>query len=514
MKNLKCSLLAAASLCLAGVVFGKDRPNILIIPVDDMGFSDIGCYGGEVQTPNLDSLAANGMKFSQMYNTAKCYPTRACLQTGIYFQRTDRDFSNTATLGEVLRPAGYRTLWSGKHHATFSPTTRGYDRHFGMLGGASNHWNPGNSAVPGQSAPAYKGTSPWDLDGNIVKDFIPDDPEFYSTDATTDYAIKWLDEYEKESKPYLMYVAYTAPHWPLHAWPDDIAKYEGVYDAGYDAIREQRYARQVAMGLFDPGVAPMSEPDKPYSWDDLSEGEKKHEAKRMEIHAAMIDRIDQNVGRIIAKIAEQDELDNTLILFLSDNGASPEGPTPENHNPGAPWGTVSRFDSIRDAWAQVAGTPLRRWKATSHEGGVNTPMIAHWPAVIKPANDWYREPTHLIDILPTLMDIAGASYPGESKEAHIPDIDGESFLPALLGKQFKRRKPLFFQFGSGTAMRNGRWKLVSARNNNWELYDFSVDRTESNNLIDEKPEVAESMANQWEAWYIECVGEPYAPGRK
>ncbi len=509
------AILAILLGILPSMLLAEDvnRPNILIILVDDMGYSDIGCYGGEAQTPNLDRLAANGMKFSQMYNTAKCYPTRACLQTGIYFQRTDRDFTHTATLGEVLRPIGYRTLWSGKHHATFSPKTRGYDRHFGMLGGASNHWNPGKSAAPGQPPPAYKGTSPWDLDGEIVKDFVPQGPDFYSTDATTDYALKWLDEYQQEDKPYLLYVAYTAPHWPLHAWPEDIAKYKGVYAVGYDAIREGRYARQVAMGLFDPETASLSKPDKPYDWDALSPAERHDESMRMAIHAAMIDRIDQNIGRLVQKITEQGELENTLILFLSDNGASPEGPKPVNHDPEAPWGTVSRFDSIGNNWAQVADTPLRKWKATSHEGGINTPMIAHWPAVIKKTSGWYRQPTHLIDILPTLLEITGATYPGESQQAEIPAFDGESFLPALMGKPVQRRKPLFFQFGSGTAMRDGNWKLVSARNNKWELYDFSADRTETRDLADTFPERLKTMSAAWEAWYFECKGVAYPAGK-
>ncbi|MEX0321774.1 MAG: arylsulfatase [Puniceicoccaceae bacterium] len=485
-----------------------EQPNILIILVDDMGYSDIGCYGGEIQTPNLDKLAKNGMKFSQMYNTAKCYPTRACLQTGIYFQRTDRDFRNTATLGEVLRPVGYRTLWAGKHHANFSPTTRGYDRHFGLLGGASNHWNPGKSARPGERVPATKGANSWDLDGRIVKDFIPEDRNFYTTDTFTDYALKWLDEYKKEDKPFLLYVAYTAPHWPLHAWPEDIAKYKGDYDVGYDAIREQRYKRQLKMGLFDPEKAPMTVPDRPYDWDSLSPQEKSNEAKRMEVHAAMVDRIDQNIGRLVEKITDLGELDNTLILFLSDNGASPEKPKVKDHDPSAPWGTVGRYDTFGPSWAQVSETPLRKWKGSSHEGGINTPLIAHWPAVIQPTKKWYREPVHLIDILPTILDITGAEYPGESSEADIPPVDGVSFLAALKGGTHQREKPLFFQFGGGSAMRDGKWKLVRSRKE-WELYDFSKYRTENQDLAVEMPELVKQMSRAWETWYVECTGEAY-----
>jgi arylsulfatase len=206
-------------------------------------------------------------------------------------------------------------------------------------------------------------------------------------------------------------------------------------------------------------------------------------------------------------------MDNTLILFLSDNGASPEGPKTKNHDPNAPWGTVARFDSIGDSWAQVAETPLRKWKATSHEGGINTPLIVHWPAVVKPTTKWYREPTHLIDIMPTLMEITGANYPGESAEVEIPEIDGVSLLVALKGGTHVRNKPLFFQFGGGSAMRNGNWKLVRARKD-WELYDFSVDRTESDNLAEQNPELVQSMAAAWDAWYVECAGEPYTFGKK
>lgn len=501
------TILSLLLLCSPLLVLAE-RPNVLIILVDDMGYSDIGCYGGEIQTPNLDKLARGGMKFSQMYNTAKCYPTRACLQTGIYFQRTDRDFSNTATLGEVLRPVGYRTLWSGKHHANFSPTTRGYDRHFGMLGGASNHWNPGKSPAKGQSQPAFKGTSPWDMDGEIVKDFIPDDPDFYSTDTTTDHALKWLDQYRNEGKPFLLYVAYTAPHWPLHAWPEDIAKYKGIYDSGYDAIREARYKRQIKMGLFDPEIAPLTNPDRPYDWDSLTAEEKADEARRMEVHAAMVDRIDQNIGRLVDKLKSLGQLNNTLLLFLSDNGASPEKPKVSFHDPDADWGTVSRYDTIGPNWAQVSETPLRKWKGSSHEGGINTPLIAHWPEVIKPTDDWYREPVHLIDIMPTILEITGACYPGKSSESEIPAVDGVSFLAALKGQSHKRDKPLFFQFGGGSAMRDGKWKLVRSRKG-WELYDFSTDRTEGCDLATEMPERVEQMSAAWDAWFVECTGKAY-----
>jgi len=487
-------------------------PNILVILVDDMGYSDIGCYGGEIRTPNIDRLAANGVKFAEMYNTAKCYPTRACLQTGVYFQRTDRDFSNTATLGEVLRPAGYTTLWSGKHHAKFNPVTRGYERYYGMIGGAENHFNPGSKAAPGQPAPASKGDgNRWSLDSKEVDDFIPQDPKFYDTDAFTDHALQWLNEYEKKDKPFLLYVAYTAPHWPLQAWPEDIAKYQGVYDGGYEAIRQARYERQIKLGLVDPQTSPLPPMEvgrKGSKWEDLSTDERRKEAMRMEIYAAMVDRVDQNIGRILKRLEEQGKLDNTLIMFLSDNGACAETPKIADVDPAAPMGTVASFVSYGQNWASVGNTPLRKWKTTSHEGGVCTPMVVHWPAGIKPRAGWNREPVHAIDILPTLVAVAGAKYPGISKEAKISPPDGVSLLPAFKGEAIARKQPLFFQFNKGSAIRDGQWKLVRL-GATWELYDLATDRTETRDLAAKRPDLVKQMDSAWLAWWKGCTGSEW-----
>ena len=489
------------------------KPNILIILVDDMGYSDIGCYGSEIRTPNIDRLAANGMKFAQMYNTAKCYTTRACLQSGVYFQRTDRDFSNTAMLGEVLRPVGYHTLWSGKHHARFNPVTRGYDRFYGLIGGAENHFNPGSRPAPGQPAPASKGDgNRWSLDGQEVKDFIPQDPKFYDTDAFTDRALKWLDEYQKDGQPFFLYLAYTAPHWPLQAWPEDIAKYKGVYDGGYETIRQARYQRQIKLGLVDPKTSPLPPMEfrkrETKKWDGFSSEERKQEAMKMEIYAAMVDRIDQNIGRLIKKLEEQGKLDNTLIMFLSDNGACAETPKVNNVDSNAPIGSVASFVSYGQNWASVCNTPLRKWKTDSFEGGICTPLVVHWPAVIKPQTGWNREPAHVIDIMPTLLAITGAKYPGASKEARIPPLDGVSLLPAFKGQTVARPNPLFFQFNKGSAMRDGRWKLV--RNSpTWELYDLAADRTEMHNLAAEHPDLVAKMNTAWLAWWKDCSGSQW-----
>ncbi len=502
MIKTRMSLVAFALTLVSSCPANADeRPNFLIILVDDMGYSDLGCYGSEIQTPHLDALAADGIRYTQMYNTAKCYPTRVCLLTGVYFQQSDREFNNTATIGEVLRPAGYRTWWSGKHHARFNPRERGFEHFSGFLGGAINFWNPGDRARAGELHPGGSSVNTWAFDDELVKPFIPK-KGFYSTDAFTDWALAWLDETD-EDQPFFLYVAYNAPHWPLHAWPEDIAKYEGVYDAGYEAVRNARYERQIEMRLFDRDIAPLSEPEyaSEGGWDDLSDEEQRREARRMAIHAAMVDRVDQNVGRLVAKLRETDRLDNTLVLFLADNGASPERPK-KPYDPDAVWGSVGSCESIGKSWATVANTPLRKWKTSSFEGGIDTPMIAHWPGRIANPGRICRDPYHLIDVMPTLVELTGASYPEEQNRQTIPPMQGISLVPSLrnqaIGPDY-REKPIFWQFGKGKAVRRGEWKLVSGRSP-WELYDMSADRTETRDLAQEHPETARTLAAEWDAW--------------
>lgn len=509
-------LLATLPLSSLAVVYAGEptKPNILIILVDDMGYSDIGCFGSEIQTPNIDRLAAGGMKFAEMYNTAKCFPTRACLQTGVYFQRTDKNLSRTATLGEVLQPAGYVTLWSGKHHATFSPVSRGYDRFYGMLGGCENHFNPGSRAIAGQPTPTHKNNgNRWVVDGTEVDDYTPSDHNFYDTDAFTDRALQWLDEYEKGDRPFLLSMAYTAPHWPLQARPEDIARYKGVYDGGYDAIRKARYERQIKLGLVDPRTSPLPpmeyEKTTAKKWDALLPDERKQEVMKMEVYAAMLDRVDQNIGRLVKRLEEQEKLDDTLILFLSDNGGCAETPADwDNIDPTAPMGSVATFINYGPSWASVSNTPLRRWKTESFEGGVCTPLVAHWPAGIKPQSGYNREPVHLIDIMPTVLEITGARYPGGSNQTKIPPLDGVSLVPVFKGQTIAREKPLFFQFNKGSAVRDGQWKLV--RNSpTWELYDLAADRTETHNLAAEHPDLVKHMHAAWLAWWKDCTGSEW-----
>ncbi|MFT5109615.1 MAG: arylsulfatase A-like enzyme [Pseudoalteromonas tetraodonis] len=514
--KILCAFVALLATIPAG--FASDpRPNIVTIMVDDMGYSDLGCYGSEIKTPTLDKLAAGGIRFTQMYNTSKCWTTRISLLSGLYHQRSGRGFERTALAGEVLRPAGYHTWWSGKHHADFNPHGRGFDHFSGFLGGAINFWNPGQDAREGEPPPGWRAVYTWAFDDKLVKPFVPD-KKFYATDSFTDWALTWLDDAKRNEsdgieKPFFLYLAYNAPHWPLHAHPEDIAKYKGSYDGGYEAIRKARYQRQVAMGLHDPLCAPLSEPEaKLDEWSQMSDESRQMESKRMAVHAAMVDRVDQNVGRLIEKLEALGELENTLILFLVDNGASAESPNRKGAPP-EPWGSVGTFESIGSKWANAANTPLRFWKVTSHEGGINTPMIAHWPKGIseKMRGKFYRKPCHLIDLLPTWMELAGerASYPGESKQQAVPPIDGISITPAFAGKPLARNKPLFFQYGSGKAIRDGDWKLVRRGSAPWELHNLKTGRTEASDLASSEPQRVEAMEAAWKSWYQSCTGQAF-----
>ena len=479
-------------------------PNILVILVDDMGYSDLGCFGSEIKTPNLDALAENGLRYTQMYNTSKCYPTRACLLTGVYFQRTDREFPGTATAGEVLRPAGYRTLWSGKHHANFNPTTRGFDAFSGFLGGAINFWHPGKTAREGETEPQRIMHYRWVVDEKEIPEYIP--PKgWYATDGFTDWALEWLKE--KSDKPFFLYVAYNTPHWPLHAHQKDIDKYDGVYDKGYGVIRKQRYQRQIEAGLFEDKKTGLPNDPLDEAWASLSDKDKQLEADRMEVHAAMVDNLDQNVGRLVDQLKSNGQLDNTIIFFLADNGASPERTSRAKLGDSTgKLGDMNTYECIGRNWAHAANTPLRLYKATSHEGGINTPMIVHWPeGLTAEKGSICREPCHLIDLLPTWMDLTGADYPGESKENNVPAIDGISLTPTFSDKSLNREKPLFFQFGGGKAVRDGDWKLV-ARKGTWELYNLADDRNEKTNLITKHPEKAAEMEKAWNEWNRETSG--------
>ena len=510
---LKTLGLGAASLALPGYLRADQKgphpsakkPNIILIMADDMGYSDIGCYGGEIKTPNLDALASGGMRFTQFYNCAKCSPTRASLLTGQYDQAVGvQNMEHGATFGEVLRAAGYRTIISGKWHQRPLPTTRGFDRYYGLADGCCNFWNPGIKARPGEGKPGRKRSSPrrWAIEDKVIMGYTPEDKNFYTTDAFADYAIARLEEYKNESKPFLLYLPQTAPHYPLHAWPEDIAKYRGKYKIGWDALRKRRYKRQIEMGLLDPKYAMSPRDEKVPKWESLSDSEKDKADLAMAVYAAMIDRMDQAIGRVFAKVKEIGKWENTLVLFLSDNGGCAETP---DKTPDIPPGPVEGYRALGPAWANASNTPYRKYKSTDYEGGNCTPFIAYWPGVIE-SGTMTDQVGHIIDMAPTFMDVAGASYPNRINGRKTKAFAGKSLLPIFQGKQRHGHDALYWQFGQAKAVRMGDWKLVRFGKADWELYNLEKDRTELNNLANKYPGKVQHMAALWEKWWTECHG--------
>ena len=509
------TLLFSLALIFGTLIHAADtkKPNIILILVDDMGWSDIGSYGSEIKTPNLDKLAYNGMRFTQCYNTSKCFPSRAALITGVYAQqcgmaKSPGAIKNAVYTGEVLRTAGYRTYWTGKHHSTQNPFEFGYDHYFGLRDGASNMFNPGKQR-PGEPKPAQKrSTRAWCIDGETFKPWTP--PKgFYTTDAFTDYALKYLEEDKDSDKPFFLFLSYTAPHDPLMAWPDDIAKYKGVYSSGYKAIRDARFERQKKMGLVDSSTKLT---ELTGEWEKLSDAQKKIEERSMEVYAAMIDRVDQNIGKVLAKVKELGQEDNTLILFASDNGGSSENVGNMGNKTNPVIGEMDNWKSLGGKWANVSNTPFKKFKNYSMEGGICTPLVAYWPAVIKNKGAINHRPTHFIDFLATFVDITGAKYPTEFRDQKIVPLQGESFLGALQGKETTRQKPLFWQWSRGRAVRKGDWKLVS--HGKWELYNIAKDRSESNDLSMQYPEITKELTNLYENWAKEVGASAPKSGKK
>jgi arylsulfatase len=509
-------IVAGVSLVIAvHAVAEAPQPNIVVILVDDMGYSDIGCYGGEINTPNIDKLAAQGVRFTQFHNTAKCYPSRATLLTGLYAQDCGMShrfirFTQGVTLAEVLKGAGYRTLASGKHHSSESLFERGFDRCFGLLDGAANHFNPGLPRA-GEATPAQKkpGKRMWAIDDQVLTPYTPPENNFYSTDAYTQRALEYLEQYKGEDKPFFLYLAYTAPHDPLQAWPDDIAKYAETYKAGYEAIRTARISKLKALGIVDETSA-VSDPAHA-DWGTLSASQKAVEARKMAVYAAMIDRVDQKVGALVAKLEALGELENTLILFASDNGCSAEMAENNIHKKGhragdgLPLEMIGRMDywaSLGGDWANVSNTPFRKTKASSYEGGTCTPFIAHWPRGIeKPGTINRKYVGHFIDVMATLVEIADAEYPTEFKGVNVPPMAGESFLAQLKGDLTSSRvNDLYWQFSKGCAVRHGNWKAVT-EGNQWALFDMAADKNETMDLSTQYPEKLASMKQKWAEWY-------------
>ena len=505
VRFLHCLTLLAGCLLPAQADPDRTRPNIIVIMVDDMGYSDIGCYGGEIRTPNLDRLAENGLRFTQFYNTAKCHTTRAELLTGNYaYSIGDNDMEHGATFGEVLRTAGYRTIISGKWHQLPLPKTRGFDRYYGLADGSCNHFNPGVEARVGEGLPGRKDMDKlrrWVIEDEVIMGYTNPDKDFYTTDAFTDYALDLLEEYRGEDKPFLLYLPYTAPHYPLHAWPDDIAKYRGKYKVGWDEIRSQRFERMTRMGIIGPNHELTPRASK--AWEDLSEEEKDAEDLKMAVYAAMIDRVDQNLGRLFAKVRELGEWENTLILFLADNGACPEQP---NTTPGIPPGPVESYRTVSVGWANASNTPYRQFKSTDYEGGTRTPFIAHWPGVIEPGMT--GQVGHIIDVSATFMDITGAKYPGEINGRSTKMPAGKSLLPIFKGEEREPHREIYWHFGRANAVRQGNLKAVRQGKAAWELYDLVADPTEMRNLAKQRPEELAKLAALWESWSKDCQSRP------
>jgi arylsulfatase A-like enzyme len=541
------------------------RPNIIIIMSDDMGYSDIGGYGGEIDTPNLDALARGGVRFTQFYNNARCCPTRAALLTGLYPHQAgighmmeDRgadgyrgDLSeHCVTIAEALKPAGYSTYAVGKWHVTPGntperltrtrnwPLQRGFERYYGTIHGAGSFFDPSslvrdNTLITAVNDPEYRPA------------------QFYYTDAISDHAQRFIADHaqKKGVQPFFMYVAYTAAHWPMHALEKDVAKYKGKYDAGYAPVRRARYERMKKMGLIDArwDLSPPAE-----DWNEVKN--KEWEARTMEVYAAMIDNMDQGIGRIVAELKKRGQLDNTLIFYLQDNGAcaEPMGRRPNATNkfaarsdkpvfpvmpddaqqygsapkqtrsgypvvmgPGVMPGGPDTYIAYGRGWANVSNTPLRLYKHWVHEGGISTPLIAHWPEGIDKSlhRQFIRTPGHLIDLMATCIDLSGARYPKERNGSAITPMAGVSLAPALKGKSIDRGKPIFWEHEGNRAIREGKWKLVAQENQPWELYDIEADRAELHNLALEHPKRVKEMAVQWDTWAAKSMVTPLGAWR-
>ena len=517
----------------------SERPNIVIIMADDMGFSDAGSYGGEIDTPNIDRLAARGLRFTQFYNTSRCVPTRASLLTGQYAHkagvgRMTRDQGEpgyrghlneqNVTIAELLKQEGYQTGMVGKWHLALTqerdqhlkwlahqkqydqfapldqyPTAYGFDDYYGNIWGVVNYFDPfslTSGTEPVRSVPSG----------------------YYHTDAISDTAVAYAQRYSQSEDPFFLYVAHTAPHWPLHAPEEAVDEYEGVYDEGWQPVREARYERQLDMGLFTEEEAPLSDRQPAPQWEGNEDAG--WYARAMAVHAAMIDRMDAGIGRLLDELEAQGELENTLILFLSDNGASPEYPSeygPGFDRPGETrGGQTIRYDTTREVlpgpettfagigptWANASNTPFRYWKRRVYEGGITTPLIAHWPEGMQAEPGTITEqPGHVIDLMATVLDVTGAEYPERFDGEDLRALDGLSLMPILQGQERAGHDALYWEHFGSSAIRSGKWKLVRfGTDTDWKLFNLATNRTETNDLSGAYPERVKRMTRQWQRW--------------
>ena len=512
-------------------IASSERPNILLIMADDMGYSDIGCYGGEVRTPSLDRLAANGLRFSQFYNTGRCCPTRASLLTGLYPHQAGighmmndlgregyrGDLSaHSVTIAEVLRQAGYQTFMSGKWHLTKYigqwygdssltethnwPKQRGFERFYGTIPGSGSYYNPVGLVEENTSVAL-------------------DDTSYYYTDAISEKAVQYIREATQADSvsPFFGYIAYTAPHWPLHALPEDIARYEENYTIGWDSLRQARLQRMRKMGVVAEDWPLTARDERVPAWDDAVE--KEWHARRMAVYAAQIDRMDQGIGRIIQELEETGTLENTIIFFLADNGGCAEEVSQNwtgyyrsdqtlsgdtvlfgNEHTDVMPGPANTYQSYGIPWANASNTPFRLYKHYVHEGGIATPLIVHWPAGIVAAGAWRHSPGHLIDIMATCVAASQATYPSQYRYNAIQPMEGVSLLP-VFDRDTLEREAIYFEHEGNRAIRRGPWKLVAqGKEGPWELYHLARDRSETNNVANKNPALVQELATMWQAW--------------
>lgn len=492
-------LLSAVSLACDGT----GRPNFVILLADDMGYSDLGCMGSEIQTPHLDSLAQNGLLFTNLYNTSRCCPSRASLLTGLYSHAAgvghmDSDLGypsyrgflgrNAVTLAEVLGAAGYRTILSGKWHLGGErqnwPDRRGFQRFYGIPKGGGLYFYPSRF-----------------IDREIYRNGVrvePENPDFYTTDAFTDESLAFIQEAKEDEKPFFLYLAYVAPHYPLQARERDVQKYAGKYKAGYEAIRNARFSKQQALGIVKPGtrLSPILDSE---SSDDPGTMDRK-----MAVYAAQVDSLDQNVGRLVHGLKEMGLFENTAILFLSDNGAaSAEVDWPLNGGPRGEIGTNDSFVSYGIHWANVSNTPFRKYKAQIQEGGIASPLIFHWPDGISAPGMKVRKLVHVVDILPTILELTGIDYPETYQGNSLTPVQGESFAKVLRNGILDESRFIFWEHQGNCGVREGNWKAVRLHEQPWELYDLSLDPTELDNLAQSRPEILRHLQNTYRHWSME-----------
>lgn len=497
-----------------GLAAERPRPNFLVILADDLGFSDLGCYGGEIATPNLDALAFGGLRYTQFYNTARCWPTRAALLTGYYAQQVRFDMlpdvpSNghgprprwARLLPEYLRSLGYRSYHSGKWHLDGGPIEGGFDRSY-SLNDQNRHFSPQKHTLDDRPLPPVKPGS-----------------EYYSTTAIANHAIEFLKEHaEKHGKePFLQYVAFTSPHFPLQALPEDIARYKDHYRVGWDTIRHSRWLRvQQMLGLpaelsaLEANIGPPYhfpdlqkkltplEVSRVLPWSELDEQQQEFQAAKMAVHAAMVDRMDREIGRVLEQVRAMGALENTLIFFLSDNGASAELMVRgDGHEPTAQAGSPKSFLCLGPGWSSAANTPFRRHKTWVHEGGIATPLIVHWPAGIAASGELRHAVGHVVDLAPTMLYLAGGNWPTSHDGLPCPPAPGRDLSSTFDHHGSLDRDFLWWLHEGNRAIRIGDWKLVAARNDPWELYNLQCDRAENHDLAAEQPEKVQELEQQW-----------------